>query len=116
MQTITANIDYKILYEELLLKFNGLSEKYTTATDELQFKIESLQQQLNALKKLIFGSKHERFVPTDEAKINPQLTLELNAETIAACKITEATKVEYIRTKTQVTENKKASRTCGKVA
>lgn len=105
MQTVTANIDYKTLYEELLLKFNDLSEKYKAVIDDSQFKIESLKKQLDALKKLIFGSKQERFVATDENK-TAQLTLDLNAETIAQCKITDATKVEYIRTKTQVTETK----------
>ena len=66
----------------------------------------ALKQQLAQLKKMIFGSKHERFVPVD----NPyslQLSLGLECETIEQCKITDATKVEYIRTKTQVIENKK---------
>lgn len=95
MPTTETHIDYKTLYEEQLEK-----------VAELNFKIASLTHQLGQLKKMIFGSKHERFVPTDETKSNPQLTLDLNAETIAQCKITEATKIEYIRTKTQVTENK----------
>jgi transposase len=55
---------------------------------------------------MIFGSKHERFVASDDNKVNPQLTLDLDAQAIAACKITDATKVSYIRTNIEVTENK----------
>jgi|SRR6266545_154650 len=102
MQTAITHIDYKTLYDEQLEKIAGL----TSLNAELNFKIASLTHQLEQLQKIIFGSKHERFVPTDESKTNLQLTLDLNADTIAQCKITEATKVEYIRTKTQVTENK----------
>src|SRR6266545_5306414 len=100
MQTAITHIDYKTLYDEQLEKIAGL----TSLNAELNFKIASLTHQLEQLQKIIFGSKHERFVPTDESKTNLQLTLDLNADTIAQCKITEATKVEYIRTKTQVTE------------
>jgi transposase len=88
-------VDYKVLYEEQL-----------NIVEQLNYKIAALTHQLEQLQKIIFGSRHERFVPTGENKTNLQLTLDLNTETIAACKITEVTKVEYIRTKTQVTENK----------
>src|SRR5213593_625115 len=95
MQAAATHIDYKTLYEQQLEK-----------TAELNFKIEALTHQLGKLTKMLMGSKHERFIPTDENKTNLQLTLNLNADTIAQCKITEATKVEYIRTKTEVTETK----------
>jgi len=65
--------------------------------------IADLTHQLAQFKKMIFGSRHERFVATDDNKPNPQLSLALDADTIAQCKITDATKVEYIRTKTEVT-------------
>lgn len=64
-------------------------------------------QDLAILKKMVFGRKSERFIPTDDSKINPQLSLDLSAEVIAACKITDATKVAYIRTKTEVVTVKK---------
>src|ERR1041385_8309974 len=88
MQAATTDTDYKVLYEEQL-------EKYSVLLHELA-----------QLKKMIFGSKHERFVAVDENKANPQLSLDLDAETIAQCKLTGAEKIEYIRTKTEVTENK----------
>src|SRR3954468_12233347 len=55
---------------------------------------------------MIFGSKNERFVATDENKATSQLSLDLDAETIAACKITDTKQVSFIRTKTEVRENK----------
>jgi len=88
MQAAPVHTDYKILH------------------DELQVKYAALVHELDQLKKMIFGSKNERFVPADESKINPQLSLDLDAETIALCKLTDAVKIEYIRTKTEVTENK----------
>src|SRR4030095_755909 len=88
MQPTAGHIDYQLLYEDLQVKY----------TDVLH--------QLEQLKKMIFGSKSERYIPADSDQNNPQLSLALDAETIAACKITEATKVEYIRTKTEVAPNK----------
>jgi transposase len=87
MQAVAEHIDYKALYEQAELK------------------IAALAFELEKLKKMIFGSKQERFVNA-AAQDDPQLTLDLDLETIAACKIMEASKVSYIRTKTEVTENK----------
>ena len=95
MQTAITHIDYKTLYEQQVEKIA-----------ELNYKIIALTHQLEQLKKMIFGSRHERFVPASDNKSNPQLSLTLDADTIAQCKITDATKVEYIRTKTEVTQNK----------
>lgn len=88
--------DYKELYEEQLTVTAGLSDKLTALTHELA-----------QLKKMIFGSRRERFIPAAEAsKAELQLVLGLEAETIAQCKITHATKVEYIRTQLEVVDNK----------
>ena len=95
MQTTPTHIDYKILYEQQLEKIA-----------ELNFKIEALTHQLEKLTKMLMGSKHERFMPADDNKTNLQLSLTLDADTVEQCKITDATKVEYIRTKTEVTERK----------
>src|SRR5215210_1180847 len=94
MQTAITHIDYKTLYEQQVEKIA-----------ELNYKIEALTHQLEQFKKMIFSSKQERFVPAGDNKLNPQLTLTLDADTIAQCKITDATKVEYIRTKIEVTQN-----------
>jgi transposase len=94
MQPAAEHIDYKGLYEQ---------QKATN--EELQYQILALKVQLDKFKKMIFGSKSERFVAVNESKSDLQLKLDLDAETIAVCKITDATKVEYIRTKTEVTPN-----------
>ena len=94
-----TSVDYKALYEEQL-----------KITADLRFKIDAFGQEVAQLKKMIFGSRHERFEATDPdnllAKSSLQLSLDLEADTIAACKITQATEVKYIRTKTEVTPNK----------
>lgn len=82
MQAAAAHTDYKALYEQQV-----------TENKELQYIVASLKQQLEQLKKMIFGSKSERFVPADINKTNLQLSLSLEAETIAQCKITDATKL-----------------------
>lgn len=74
---IDTAIDYKGKYEELSLEF---------------FK---LKHELDQLKKLVFGSKHERFVPATSPE---QLALELDVETnLTAAPIIE--EVSYTRTK-----------------
>jgi transposase len=78
---------------------------YKEAYESLQIKYEALMHDVAQLKKMVFGSKSERFIPTDDSKLNLQLTLGLNAETIAQCKITDVTKYTVTRTKTEVIPN-----------
>ncbi len=87
MDTVVTHNDYKALYEQQVVI------------------AEDLKRQLDQLKKLIFGSKSERFVPTDDSKPDVQLKLDLDAETIAQCKLTDKQEIKYIRTKTEVTPN-----------
>ncbi|MCR6718711.1 MAG: IS66 family transposase [Chitinophagaceae bacterium] len=50
-------------------------------------------------KKMIFGSRHERYVPHD----NPsQLTLDITADAVATCSVTDVQKISYIRSKVNV--------------
>ena len=88
MQT-TANIDYKKLYEQGLLK------------------IESLSHELNNLKRLIFGSRQERFVPEPVQGQAVQGSLGLHADVVEACKITPATKVTRQSSQTEVITQRK---------
>jgi len=69
------NIDYKKLYEQGLLK------------------IASLNHELANLKKLLFGSRQERFVPESVSGQAVQGSLGLHEDIVEACKITAATKV-----------------------
>ena len=73
-------IDYKELYEELSVKY------------------EALKHELEALKKLIYGSKQERFVPSHSAIA--QLSLDIQAEAVEQTN-TVTQKVEYTRCKVQ---------------
>ena len=96
MQANQSSNDYKVLYEEQL-----------TLTADLSDKVDALTHELARLKKMIFGTRKERFIPAPEAtRSDLQLALDLNADTIAQCKITAATKVEYIRTRAEVIPNK----------
>src|SRR3954462_14503402 len=83
--------------------YKALYEQQSAANKELQLAVASLTHQLHQLQKMIFGSKSERFVPA--AADTAQLSLGLEAATIVECKITDATRVSYIRTKTELTDN-----------
>jgi transposase len=88
MQPATS-IDYKELYEQK-----------SAAYEQVQIQLLTLTQQLGQLKKMIFGSRHERFVPTD---INPsQLALDIQVEQVATCNIAEAKKITYIKANTSI--------------
>jgi transposase len=80
MQTEAAT-DYKSLYEEMLVKQTALLHE------------------LEQLKKLIFGSKTEKFVPADQN--TSQLALDIQAEQLAHRTITAVQKIEYTRVKTE---------------
>ena len=91
MQMNAAVVDKKI-YDELLDEHH-----------QLKLVVAGLQQQLSQLQKMIFGSKHERFAPTD---VNTsQLSLDIQAESVANCSVVEAKKISYTKTTTAV-ENK----------
>jgi len=95
MQAAAGHINYKVLYEQQLEKIAALNGMVAV-----------LSHQLEQLKKMVFGSKSERFEPVGNTKDSLQLKLNLDAETVAQCKITDATQITYTRTKTEVTDNK----------
>lgn len=74
---MSATVDYKVLYEQS------------------QLQVIELKRQLDQLKKMIFGSRAERFVPTDPA--TPQLNLGLQAEAVAEATITSSHQINYTR-------------------
>ena len=81
---IETAIDYKTLYEELVEQ-NA-----------------ALQQELANLKRLIFGSKNERFIPAESSP--SQLSLDMQADAVAACSVTKTQKIEYVRNTTAITK------------
>jgi transposase len=84
MQEVATHTDYKALYEES------------------QLVILQLRHELDQLKKMIFGSKQERFIPghpTDPT----QLSMGLPVEQVAATSLIKAKKIEYTRTESVLT-------------
>jgi transposase len=69
--------DYKVLYEQS------------------QIEILQLKQQLEQLKKMIFGSRQERYVPED--KNNPQLSSGIQVETTGTATLSATQKISYTR-------------------
>lgn len=84
-----TQIDYKSLYEEAQLQ---LKETLGAVT--------LLKHRIAQLEKMIFGSKHERFVAA--TSVPGQLALDLQADAIAAANVTSTQKIEYTRSKTSV--------------
>jgi transposase len=81
----------------------AVTADYKTLYEQAQLEILQLKQQLDQLTKMIFGSKHERFIPSG---INTsQLSLEIQAETTASCSVTSAKQISY--TKTNITLQQK---------
>jgi transposase len=74
---MSAGVDYKELYEQS------------------QLRITLLEQQLAQLQKMIFGSRHERFIPAESN--HPQLSFDLSAEPVAAGTITSTKQISYAR-------------------
>ena len=87
MQEITTDIDYKALFEKA------------------QLEIAFLKQELAQMKKIIFGSRNERFMPA-HTNGPQQLSLNVEAEEIAAVKITDAKKISYTKLIKEVTPAK----------
>jgi transposase len=77
MQVTAAHTDYKVLYEEVILKY------------------ETLEHEIAQLKKLIYGSRHERFIPTQNN--TAQLALDIQTEQTAACRIIETKQISYTK-------------------
>jgi transposase len=100
MQTAQQeHIDYKGLYEQQITVIEGMTQQMETQYD----KVAALSAEIAKLRKMIFGVKVERFIPAaDVTACELQLALDLRAETVAQCRITSATTVEYVRTKVEV--------------
>ena len=92
---IETAIDYKTLYEESV-------ERYRILVNESSLKIAAFQHELDNLKRLIFGSKNERFIPVNSSP--SQLSLDMQADAVAACSIVKTKQIEYTRNTTQVTK------------
>lgn len=92
-------VDYKQLYEQQV----ALIEKQLQQIEAQRDKVTALSAEVAQLRRMIFGVRTERFVPSPDATAAQlQMALDLSAETVKQCRITSATTVHYIRTKLQV--------------
>lgn len=81
-----SSIDYKLLYEQQLPIIAGL-----------EFKVSALTHQLEQLRKMIFGSKSERFIPSTAGVTQGVLfDMEQQGET---CSVIDTKEVSYLKTK-----------------
>jgi transposase len=74
---------------------NADSPDYKELYEQSQLRIIALEQQLQQLQKIIFGSRHERFVP--EEQNHPQLSLNIATEPVATASVMGTQKISYIR-------------------
>jgi len=72
------------------------STDYKSLYEQSQFEILQLKRQLAQLQKMIFGSRHERFVPAEPT--HPQLSLDIPAESVATATITSTKQISYTKT------------------
>lgn len=99
MQLEQPPIDYKQLYEQQI----AIIEKMAQQIESHDSRVAVLSAEVAQLRKLLFGVRTERFVPSPDATVAQlQLALNLSAETVAQCKITSATTVQYVRTRVEV--------------
>ncbi len=68
---------------------------YKRISKEQQVTIALLQHRLNKLEKMIFGSRHERFVAPDATT---QISLDLKADEVATVSVIDTKKITYTRT------------------
>ena len=74
---------------------------YKQRYEQAQQTISLLQYELAMLKKMIFGSRHEKFVPSDSN--TQQLSLDIRAEQLLTSSVTEAMNISYVRSKVATT-------------
>jgi transposase len=72
------------------------STDYKTLYEQSQLQVVALQQDLAQLRKMIFGSRHERFVPAEPD--SAQLSLDITSETTASCSVTHTKRISYVKT------------------
>jgi len=63
----------------------------------------TLRHEISNLKRLIFGSKSESFIPQNVP--STQLTLDIQSEAIASCSVIKAQKIEYTRNQLEIKKN-----------
>jgi transposase len=81
-----------------VLDYQQLYERERASNEELKASVTLLKHELDQLKKMIFGSRQERFI--DDNANTSQLTLLMQAEEVQASPVTGAQKIIYTRSNT----------------
>lgn len=97
MEQNSENIDYKVAYQTQILTIGSLRSE----SEKQQVTIQNLQLQLAQLKKLFFGSRHEKFISTD-TQMAPTL---FDIPAIAELLDNTTTTVAYEKTSKQLRPN-----------
>ena len=74
---------------------SAIPSDYKTLYEQSQLRVVALEQQLQQLQKMIFGSRHERFVPANSN--DPQLSLDIQTDPVGNRTITNTQKISYTR-------------------
>ena len=96
MPVIATATPYELLSREELVE---LVKKPVGSNTELMFGFEKVKHELDQLKRLMYGSKHERFAPLTSPE---QLALALNVEPNGTVEVVSSQKIEYTRLTTNV--------------
>lgn len=96
MPVIATDIPYDLLPRQELV---ALILKLVESNTELMFNLEKVKHELDQIKRLVHGSKHERFAPSTSPD---QLALALNVEPSEKVEVVSSQKIEYTRVKTKV--------------
>jgi transposase len=74
----------------------SIAPDYKALYEQSQLEMLQLKQQLEQFKKMIFGSRQERFIPS--AINDPQLSLDIQVESVATSSVTSTKQISYTRT------------------
>ena len=102
----STSIDYREKYEAAMAQVEHWQQACRSATaqvEELQGQVMDLSHQLDQLKKMIFGSRSERYVPTDPGVAQPTL-FEQQQDPGKAVVSTQT--VSYVKTKLAASDPK----------
>jgi transposase len=91
--------DYKAMFENLQGEHEQLLARYEKQSqqfNDLSVSFAGLSHELDQLKRMIFGSRHERFVPSSSPS---QLTLDMQGQSLPPTAETTTQDIAYTRTK-----------------
>ena len=102
--TLAVMLIYTELYDicicnYIVIDYQQLYEQELASKQELLALVDMLKHELAQLKKLIYGSRHERF--TTAPQNAAQLSLDIQTETVQATSLTSAQQIKYTRKGTQ---------------